>query len=130
MNLVRNYFERSKYDLDTAEAMLKAERYLYVAFMCQQSLEKLLKAIIVQKGKEILPIHNLVRLADIAGIYHSMDPRHQDFLADLTPFAIEARYGDYRESLLEIIDHKGAQECLSKTKEVFKWLMGKLKSIE
>ncbi|MBU0567233.1 HEPN domain-containing protein [bacterium] len=128
--LSKKWVERSDYDLKTAEAMLKAERYLYVAFMCQQSLEKLLKAIIVQKGKEILPIHNLVRLAEIAGIYPSMDPGYQDFLADLTPFAIEARYGDYRESLLEIIDQKGAQVCLSKTKEVFKWLTEELKSIE
>ncbi len=128
--LSKKWVERSEYDMETAKAMLKAKRYLYVGFMCQQSLEKLLKAIIVQQGKEILQIHNLVRLAEISGIYPSMNTEYQDFLANLTPFAIKARYGDYRENLLEIIDKKGAQAYLSKTEEVFKWLREKLKLIE
>jgi len=128
--LSKKWLERAEYDLETASAMLIAGRYLYVGFMCQQSLEKLLKAIIIQKGKEVLPIHNLVRLSQIAGIYAEMESMHQDVLADVTPFAIKARYGDYRESLMEIIDKKGAQICLAKTKEVFTWLINKLKHLE
>ena len=31
------------YDLDTAKAMLKSERYLYVGFMCNLAIEKILK---------------------------------------------------------------------------------------
>lgn len=42
----KNYWiEIAKYDLETAEAMLKSKRYLYVGFMCHQSIEKILKAI-------------------------------------------------------------------------------------
>lgn len=37
----KNYWiEIAKYDLETAEAMLKSKRYLYVGFMCHQSIEK------------------------------------------------------------------------------------------
>jgi HEPN domain-containing protein len=36
--------EIADYDLDTAEAMLATKRYLYVGFMCHQTIEKLLKA--------------------------------------------------------------------------------------
>lgn len=36
--------EMSDYDLETAEAMLATGRYLYVAFMCHQTIEKILKA--------------------------------------------------------------------------------------
>jgi len=43
--------------------MLKAGRYLYVAYICQQSIEKILKALIAQKNLENLPIHNLNRFA-------------------------------------------------------------------
>ncbi|MBN6204898.1 HEPN domain-containing protein [Ralstonia pickettii] len=39
----------AKYDLDTAEAMYQAGRYLYVVFMCQQSIEKLVKGLHVLK---------------------------------------------------------------------------------
>jgi HEPN domain-containing protein len=31
----------ARYDLDTADAMFKTGRWLYVAFMCQQAIEKL-----------------------------------------------------------------------------------------
>ena len=33
----------SDYDFDTAKAMLVTKRYLYVAFMCYQTIEKILK---------------------------------------------------------------------------------------
>jgi hypothetical protein len=35
----------ASYDLETAESMLKSGRYLYVVFMCQQSIEKLAKGL-------------------------------------------------------------------------------------
>ena len=65
-NLVAHWVERSQYDIDTAKAMLGTGRFLYVAYMCQQTIEKLLKALIAQQGKENFPIHNLNRLAEFA----------------------------------------------------------------
>jgi hypothetical protein len=35
-----------------------------------------------------------------------------DFLAELTPYCIEARYVDYKESLNEIIIKKRLMNCL------------------
>ena len=107
--------------------MLGARRYLYVAFMCQQAIEKMLKAAIVESGGEILRTHNLVRLAELAGAYSEMSDDYRDFLADLTPFAIEARYGDYRSKLSEIIDAKKAGKYLIKAKKVYQWLRKRIK---
>ena len=120
--LTRKWLARARYDLKTAESMLEARRYLYVGFMCQQSLEKLLKAIMVSKGKKVIPIHNLVRLAQEAGVYETMNESEQNFLADLTPFVIEARHGDYRRNLSEITNKRQASGFLSKAKELFKCL--------
>ena len=39
-NRVTYWTEMSDYDLETAEAMLATGRYLYVAFMCHQTIEK------------------------------------------------------------------------------------------
>jgi HEPN domain-containing protein len=125
--ITKKWLQRAKYDLDTADAMFKSRRYLYVAFMCQQALEKILKAMAIEKGKEVLRSHNLVRLAEVAEIYNTMPIEYKDFLADLTPFAIEARYGDYRRSLSEIIDRKMAKKYLEKTKRTYKWLRIKIK---
>jgi HEPN domain-containing protein len=54
--IVEKWIERAEYDLETARAMLHARRYLYVAYICQQSIEKALKALIAHKNIENLPI--------------------------------------------------------------------------
>lgn len=51
---VQIWMERVDYDLETARAMLKAGRYLYVVFMCQQAVEKNVKAILRKEAKEYL----------------------------------------------------------------------------
>ncbi|MDR1700902.1 MAG: HEPN domain-containing protein [Lachnoclostridium sp.] len=42
----------AEYDLETAEAMFRTGRWLYVVFMCQQSIEKLCKGIILLISKQ------------------------------------------------------------------------------
>ena len=125
--IVAHWVERSQYDLDTAKIMLDTGRYLYVAYMCQQTVEKMLKAIIAQQGKENFPIHNLNRLAEIAEINNDLSSEQFSFLAELTPYHIEARYCDYKEKLSEIIDKQKAQEVYIKTLEIHKWLYRKIR---
>lgn len=38
------WVELSDYDIETAEAMFRTRRYLYVGFMCHQTIEKAFKA--------------------------------------------------------------------------------------
>jgi hypothetical protein len=45
----------------------------------------------------------------------------------LTPYHIEARYGDYKESLSEIINEKKAEQVYKKTREIHKWIYQKIK---
>ena len=125
--IVEHWLERSNYDLGTAKAMLDAGRYLYVAYMCQQSIEKALKALIAKKGKENYPIHNLIRLTEIASIRNELNEKQFNFLTELTPYHIEARYGDYKESLTEIINEKKAIKLYQDTRELFNWLCPKIK---
>jgi HEPN domain-containing protein len=125
--IVEHWVERSRYDLDTAKIMLDTGRYLYVAYMCQQAVEKILKAFIAQLGKENFPIHNLNRLAEIATISNEITSEQFNFLAELTPYHIEARYGDYKESLSEIINEKKAEKVYKKTQEIHQWIYQKIK---
>ena len=125
--IVEHWAERSLYDLDTAKIMLDTGRYLYVAYMCQQTIEKILKALIAQLGKENFPIHNLNRLAEIADINNELTSEQFNFIAELTPYHIEARYGDYKDSLSEIINEKKAEQVYKKTREIYEWLYQKLK---
>jgi HEPN domain-containing protein len=102
--------------------MLDAGRYLYVAYMCQQAVEKFLKAIIAHHGKENLPIHNLNRLAELAELSGELTEGQIDLLAELTAYNIDARYGDYKESLSEVVDIQKAKLIYDRTVELFQWL--------
>ena len=42
------WLRQSEYDIDTAEAMCRAGRYVYAAFMCQLAIEKALKGLVVE----------------------------------------------------------------------------------
>lgn len=58
----------SDYDLETANAMLLTGRYLYVGFMCYQTIEKILKAYGTNCLMEVpLKIYSLSRLAERTG---------------------------------------------------------------
>jgi HEPN domain-containing protein len=52
---VKLWIERAEYDWGTASVMISSGRYLYVAFMCQQSLEKLLKGYLQQQTDKLPP---------------------------------------------------------------------------
>ena len=66
--------------------------------------------------------HNLVRLAELAGIKAVLEQDQIEFLATLTPFCIETRYSDYQEKMAKLTNRKLAREYLSKTKELYKCL--------
>lgn len=62
---IKYWIDLSNYDLETADAMLKTKRFLYVGFMAHQTIEKILKAYFVKIRDEVpLYTHNLLMLAD------------------------------------------------------------------
>jgi len=117
------WIEHSQYDMETAEAMLKAGRYLYVTFMCQQAIEKLLKAIITTISDETPPrIHDLPRLAKLARVANLMSADHLEFCAKLSPFCIQSRYAEEREKLMSFCSRELAEEYLKQTRRLYRWL--------
>ncbi len=61
---VKYWIELSDYDLETALAMLNSRRYLYVGFMCHQTIEKIFKAYLSSLKSEMVPhSHSLSYLA-------------------------------------------------------------------
>ena len=65
---IKYWVELSDYDFDTAEAMLQSKRFLYVGFMCQQTIEKIFKAYFIKLNSENAPFsHSLSYLAAKGG---------------------------------------------------------------
>jgi HEPN domain-containing protein len=122
--VVREWLETSDYDLETADAMLKAGRYLYVLFMCQQAVEKLLKAVFVKNKNELPPrVHNLSYLADSINL--EVTDSERSLLNELNQFYLESRYPVERARLAGETDGQKAGAYLERTKEIVKCLKEK-----
>lgn len=117
--------ELARYDLETAVAMFRSRRYLYVLFVCQQAIEKMLKALVVRVTGELPPrTHRLMRLADMARL--PLSESQIDLLRRLSAFYIESRYPSDAVSLVTTLDRAAAQDYLQQTRELFRWLAAQL----
>lgn len=119
--LTKEWLAQAQYDLETARAMLKTGRYLYVAFMCQQAIEKLMKGIIQERTDKTPPYsHRLDTLLNIVEL--PVDSKKESFLGLLTRYYINCRYPEHKKSLSGFLNKKSSGELLKKTKEIFEWL--------
>ena len=126
-NRVTYWTEMSDYDLETAEAMLATGRYLYVAFMCHLTIEKILKAYWTLHLEEVpMKIHSLFRLAEKTGLDKDFTEEQLDFIDTLEPLNIEARYPSYKERLLKSLNREYCDRLLQQTKELQLWIKNKL----
>ena len=118
---IQYWIDIARYDLDTASALLKTRRYLYVLFMCQQCLEKMLKAMVILETKKFPPrIHNLVRLAEAAGI--DRDKIDFEFLDKLSFYYIESRYPEEHINLHKQVTKKLSESYYETARRIYRWL--------
>ena len=121
------WLDLAKYDLETAEIMRLSQRYLYVGFMCHQSIEKMLKAIYSERWNKIPPkIHNLARLLRLVDLGDEISPELLDIIHQLNPLNVATRYPDEELDILEDLDEKYAGELLKETRRLFEWLRTRL----
>jgi HEPN domain-containing protein len=117
----------SDYDLETAVAMLQSKRYLYVGFMCHQSIEKAFKAYYIKLKLETAPYsHSLSYLAKQGDFYELFSEKQKEFIDQLEPLNIEARYPSHKERLLKSLNEIKCNEIIDNTKELQKWIKEKL----
>ncbi len=127
-NIVDKWIEIAEYDFATANAMLKTGRYLYVAFMCQQALEKMLKAIIVSKTDKFPPkVHKLEFLANEAGVNKELNEKQKDLLNELSFFYLNNRYPDFKVELNKLITKEKSMKLIEQTEDLLKWIKQKIK---
>lgn len=124
---VNYWVELSDYDLETADAMLKSKRYLYVGFMCHQTTEKIFKAYYTKLKSETPPYsHSLSYLAKTGGFYDDFLDSQKDFIDQIEPLNIEARYPSHKERLLKSLTDNKCIEIIQETKKLQQWIKAKL----
>lgn len=124
---IKNWTSLAEYDLETAKAMLKSGRYVYVAFTCQQAIEKLLKAIYVKRKNGTPPYtHNLTKLVDDAGVLSELSVPHRQLLETLNLYYIQSRYAEHIDRLASELSKTAARSLLKETEILYAWLKGLL----
>lgn len=60
---IENWWKQAEADLNSAKNSFNSKDYYVCAFLCQQAVEKALKALLFKKGFELIKTHDLVLLA-------------------------------------------------------------------
>ena len=119
---VKYWIELSDEDFRVAEGLLKLRHFLYVAFMCHQCIEKIFKAAYEYRNNDTPPfIHDLMLLANKAGIFEMLNDGQMDFIERLSPLNIKARYPDYKRELAKEMSETVCKNLLIETKEMQQW---------
>jgi HEPN domain-containing protein len=123
---VAYWIELSEYDLNVAGALSEKGHYLYMGFMCHQSVEKMLKAVYVAKYNTVPPyIHKLDKLIEQTGLKDAMSEVQYDLIDELIPLNIQARYPAYKDAIYKLIDNVKAKDILARTGALILWLKEK-----
>lgn len=135
MNVFEKYeywLEAATYDLESARVMMDGGRYMYVAFMCQQSIEKLTKGIYtLYTDNEAPRVHNIWNIFKHIKLDTSLEDinefednllKYKNFFAELLSFYISGRYPSFKEKVSSSINFDRAKNVLDNTEEVFKWI--------
>ncbi len=124
---VKYWLDIAAYDLETAEAMYKTKRWLYVAFMCHQVIEKSLKAYWNGTQDDDPPYtHNHARLAVGCGLYDEMSDEQKDFIDTITNYNIAARYPEDKDALAHTLSPMVCRNIIDQTRLLQKWIISKL----
>lgn len=127
LDKVKYWTETSDYDLETADAMFRTGRWLYVGYMCHQVIEKIFKAYWCSKKEEPAPYsHNLINIAQSCGLGQMLTEEQRSFVGEMMPLNIEARYPSYKQAIGESLSEDKCKDILVKTKVLQQWVKERL----
>lgn len=124
---IKYWRESSKHDMESAETIFSSGKYDWCLFVGHLALEKILKALFVDKNDNNIPpkIHNLVRLAEFAEV--SLSDEQKISLDKINDFNIQTRYPDYRFEFYKRCNEEYTTTHLVKIKEFYTWFNSLIK---
>lgn len=115
----KNWWLQAKEDFDSAKYNSKGKKFYLAAFMSQQSVEKALKALLIQKTEDFPKIHDLTKLAKMV----DAPVKIVELCAKINPAYIASRYPDIARKYSK----KECSELLKYAKQVLEWTKKNLK---
>ena len=124
---VKYWIDLSDEDLEVAEGLLRLKHFLYVGFMCHQCIEKIFKATYEHLIKDTPPfVHDLMLIANKSGVFEILDEEQINFIEQLSPLNIRARYPDYKKELAKELTKAVCENLIIKTQKLQQWTKEKI----
>lgn len=121
---ISNWWKQAQADLQSAENSFKAGDYYLAVFMCQQAVEKGLKALCLLRLKKSIPGHSLIYLGKILKAPHQIWKDIQS----LNPEYITTRYPDVANAApVDIYNEEIAKAHIQEAKRILTWLKNQIK---
>ena len=115
---VHNWMKQAENDLTAAKNSIISKDYYVSAFMSQQAVEKILKALVLKDKKELIKTHSILRLAKLMNLPRELLVK----ISKLEPIYQETRYPDVSSKIpSEEFEEKDANEFLKIAIEVLEW---------
>lgn len=111
----KKWLNKANKDLTSASNAIQFSDYELSAFLCQQSVEKALKAMYIKKFNELKKTHDLLFL----GTKLELPKDLINVCEELNPFYFITRYPDVSD---DICTEEDANRCLKNAKEVLTWI--------
>lgn len=112
----QQWVDDADYDLQSAKVMLDGGRYFFVVFMCHLAIEKLLKAVIIERQGVMPPkVHSLVDLASRVGLV--VPTQHRPHIDKLNSMSVPTRYPDGRRAIAGALTDQSTAALYQRTLE-------------
>ena len=113
-----NWWRQAKDDLEKAEDNFEGNHLDGAAFFAQQSIEKALKALLINNKGSFPKIHDTVALSRMANAPDEVVEKCKA----ITPYYTETRYPDFSEKIpAEAFSKEEIEDVIKLSKEILKW---------
>ena len=118
---INYWLKLAEEDWRAAQGLFKLKHYSACLFFCHLALEKILKALVVQRTQQPAPyLHDLERLALLAKI--SLTKNQRKYLKTITKFNIAARYDNIKLAFHKRCTPSYTRKYFKITKNLYQWL--------
>lgn len=120
----KDWIEKSERDIKSAKILKEHDcGNDVVAFHCQQSVEKSLKAYLISKGEGIVSGHSLIYLCKLSEKHNGEFKKYIKDCGFLNQYYIETRYP--ADNPLIVSDYE-AGECIEIAEKIYKIVIGEI----
>ena len=112
------WLKQAERDLKSAKNSFNSRDYYVSALLSQQAVEKALKCLYLKEKKELLRIHDLVKLAREVNAPLEI----VQSCAQINPVYVEVRYPEGDELPADKINKEEADRILELAKEILLWI--------